>query len=99
MLKYHEINDDKIEVEKMVTLFFFFSSFSLLFLFILSFLELIRLMNTATNETRKAIIRESLNILDSPRKKNIGIKKNGTNGILNQHVNVFETEKVRESNR
>ncbi len=51
-------------------------------------------MNTATDESRKAIIRESLNILDSPRKKIPGQKKIGSQGVLNYHANVFETEKV-----
>jgi hypothetical protein len=56
--------------------------------------ELIRLMNTSCDENKKAIIRESLNILDSPRKKVSNGKKISSQGILFQHANAFETETV-----
>lgn len=46
-----------------------------------------RLMGTAKDDIRKAIIQESLNNLDSPE-RNYG-KKIGSNGL-----NIFETEKV-----
>jgi hypothetical protein len=51
-------------------------------------------MNTSCDENKKAIIRESLNILDSPRKKVSNGKKISSQGILFQHANAFETETV-----
>jgi hypothetical protein len=51
-------------------------------------------MNTAGDENKKAIIRESLNILDSPRKKITNGKKMSSQGILFQHANAFDTETV-----
>lgn len=57
--------------------------------------ELIRLIHTSGDESKKAIIRESLHILDSPRKKYPNGKKLNSQGILFQHANVFETETVQ----
>jgi hypothetical protein len=56
--------------------------------------ELIRLIHTSGDETKKAMIRESLNILDSPRKKHPNGKRLNSHGILFQHANAFETETV-----
>lgn len=53
--------------------------------------ELLRLMGTAKDDVRKAIIQESLNTLESPDKK-ITPKKNA-----NYNSNMFETEKMGKS--
>lgn len=52
--------------------------------------ELMRLMATAKNDERKAIIRDSLVSLESPE----GAKKKGLASASHRHHSMFETEKI-----
>lgn len=87
------IEQDNFDIERNGIFFFkiiilLFLSFLKLFEIYLFYLELLRLMGTAKDDVRKAIIQESLNTLESPDKKLVP-KKN-----TNYNSNMFETEKV-----
>mmetsp|Transcript_3394 Transcript_3394/g.5309 ORF Transcript_3394/g.5309 Transcript_3394/m.5309 type:complete len:261 (+) Transcript_3394:148-930(+) len=56
--------------------------------------ELIRLMGTAKDDYRKAIIRDSLSSLDSPDRKYTR-KKYGTHNVAAAHSTIYEPEKLQ----
>lgn len=94
------LENDNFDIERNGNLMFswiFYLYFNYFFVFLFFSLlyrrpflvELMRLMSTAKDDMRRAIIQESLNNLDSPE-RNYGKKIGSSNGL-----SIFETEKVQ----